>query len=303
MNLSIALDRAEIPVLLISGWQDIFLTQTLEQYRRLHERGVDVAHHHRSVVAPGGGGRRRPDHHRRDLRLDGGARRRRGHRRRVEPGAGVRDRRGRVARPAHLAARRPRRPPSTSRSHRDLSAEPPADDAPASSFLYDPAHPTPTVGGPLLGLRCVKDDTELADRADVACWTTDVLDEDLEVLGHPDRRAGPRAATTPTSTCSSGSPRSAPTGVRTTSPRGTDASIRTGPRARSPWSCGPWPTASWPAPVCACWWRVDPIPSSPATWAPATTRRPASSCRAARHTIHHGQGGCSRLVLPRSLGG
>lgn len=43
MHLRDALERTEIPVLLLSGWQDLFLEQTLEQYGRLRERGVDVA--------------------------------------------------------------------------------------------------------------------------------------------------------------------------------------------------------------------------------------------------------------------
>ena len=38
-----ALDRVEVPVLLIGGWQDIFLRQTLHQYAHLRGRGVDVA--------------------------------------------------------------------------------------------------------------------------------------------------------------------------------------------------------------------------------------------------------------------
>ena len=38
-----ALDRATVPVLLLSGWQDIFLDQTITQYRHLRGRGVDVA--------------------------------------------------------------------------------------------------------------------------------------------------------------------------------------------------------------------------------------------------------------------
>ena len=43
MQLSGALDRVQVPVLLQGGWQDLFLRQTIEQYRHLHGRGVDVA--------------------------------------------------------------------------------------------------------------------------------------------------------------------------------------------------------------------------------------------------------------------
>jgi len=38
-----ALERMQVPVLLLSGWQDVFLGQTLAQYGRLRDRGVDVA--------------------------------------------------------------------------------------------------------------------------------------------------------------------------------------------------------------------------------------------------------------------
>ncbi|MGA8544555.1 MAG: CocE/NonD family hydrolase, partial [Mycobacterium sp.] len=54
------------------------------------------------------------------------------------------------------------------------------------SFRYDPADPTPTIGGRLLspdgGYR---DDTALAARSDVLSFTTDVLDQDLCVIGKP----------------------------------------------------------------------------------------------------------------------
>ena len=43
MRYHAALDRVEVPVLLLGGWQDIFLRQTLQQYRHLRDRGVDVA--------------------------------------------------------------------------------------------------------------------------------------------------------------------------------------------------------------------------------------------------------------------
>ncbi len=43
MQLGDALDRLNVPVLLQSGWQDVFVGQTFEQYERLHARGVDVA--------------------------------------------------------------------------------------------------------------------------------------------------------------------------------------------------------------------------------------------------------------------
>ena len=44
VQLGAALDRTDVPVLLQSGWQDVFLDQTLEQYVHLRERKVDVGH-------------------------------------------------------------------------------------------------------------------------------------------------------------------------------------------------------------------------------------------------------------------
>ncbi len=43
MVLDEALERVQVPVLLQTGWQDLFLEQTLEQYARLSARGLDVA--------------------------------------------------------------------------------------------------------------------------------------------------------------------------------------------------------------------------------------------------------------------
>ncbi|MBU3751715.1 MAG: CocE/NonD family hydrolase [Mycobacterium sp.] len=43
MRMTHALDRCAVPVLLISGWQDIFVDQTITQYRHLRRRGMDVA--------------------------------------------------------------------------------------------------------------------------------------------------------------------------------------------------------------------------------------------------------------------
>ena len=38
-----ALAKSEVPTLLVGGWQDLFLDQTIDQYLSLSERGVDVA--------------------------------------------------------------------------------------------------------------------------------------------------------------------------------------------------------------------------------------------------------------------
>jgi len=64
-----------------------------------------------------------------------------------------------------------------------LSGEPAGASAP-DAYRYDPADPTPAVGG----VRMVRDsgrvdNTELEARADVLTYTTAVLDEDVEVIG------------------------------------------------------------------------------------------------------------------------
>src|ERR1700756_4907431 len=51
-----------------------------------------------------------------------------------------------------------------------------------STFTYDPATPTPVVGGPLLSAKGgYRDDSRLAGRADVLSFTGDVLTSDLYV--------------------------------------------------------------------------------------------------------------------------
>lgn len=40
MALADTLDKIDVPVLLIGGWQDLFLEQTLTQFQRLQARGV-----------------------------------------------------------------------------------------------------------------------------------------------------------------------------------------------------------------------------------------------------------------------
>ncbi len=184
MRLGDALDRVQCPVLLQSGWQDVFVDQTMEQYERLHARGVDVAltvgpwtH-----IEPATKGRDFVvneildwlDEHLAD--------------------SGVRSR----PTPVHLFVT------GAAQQWRDLPAWPPAttdrvfhlrpngglgdDPAPAGStatFTYDPADPTPTIGGPTLLRGGYKDDSALASRRDAVTFTTDPLNRPLEVIGYP----------------------------------------------------------------------------------------------------------------------
>ena len=67
-----------------------------------------------------------------------------------------------------------------------LADAPPSATAPASVFTYNPADPTPTVGGRLLSPEGgYRDDTRLAQRADVLSFTGDPLPADLYVVGIP----------------------------------------------------------------------------------------------------------------------
>ncbi len=184
MQHGVALDRVEVPVLLFGGWQDIFLEQTIHQYQRLHERGVDVAMtigawSHLDTVAKGLPVTTRETWEWLEVHVAKRAARRRSSPVRVYvTGAGEwRD--------------LPTWPPQTSTTTwflqpgRRLSLDPPAADGPPSSFTFDPADPTPTIGGPLLSTKCYVDDTGLAARPDVLSFTSAPLDGAVEVMGSP----------------------------------------------------------------------------------------------------------------------
>jgi putative CocE/NonD family hydrolase len=183
LQLHQALERTQIPVLLLSGWQDLFLEQTLAQYQRLREREVPVA----VTIGPWT------------------------HAQMMTKGAPtvIRESLGWLG--AHLAgtrrlARKPVRLHVNGHGWRDLDDWPPAmpehvlylnpagqlgDTAPgadtqASSFTYYPTDPTPTIGGRLLSPEGgYRNDTRLAERADVLTFTGDPLPADLYVVGNP----------------------------------------------------------------------------------------------------------------------
>ncbi|CDO86185.1 hydrolase [Mycobacterium triplex] len=178
-------DRTNIPVLLIGGWQDLFLSQTLEQYRRLKANGSNPALHIGAWT---------------HLQMLGKA-------------AGLITRETLPWLARHLgsvtsAERSPVRifvtggpgwrelpdwpPASQSRTlylnaGGALSEEAPAEDGSRSCFTYDPADPTPTIGGPLLSASNAgyRDDTALSVRDDVITFTTTRLTRDWEVIGTP----------------------------------------------------------------------------------------------------------------------
>lgn len=189
MRMTRALDRCTVPVLLISGWQDIFVDQTIAQYRHLHSRGVDVA----MTIGPWT------------------------HDEMVTKATGSAAAETLTWLGSHLARQSipPRRSPvriyltGKRGGWADLSDWPPpvtdhtfhlqpsgrlGADAPVSgsptfqheTFRYEPAHPTPTVGGRLLTRQSgYRDDSSLARRADVLSFTSAPLESDLCVCGHP----------------------------------------------------------------------------------------------------------------------
>ena len=194
MQLSGALDRVQVPVLLQGGWQDLFLRQTIEQYRHLRGRGVDVAltvgpWTHADVATKAGRIIMNELLGWLDERLAG-----------TEPGA---------AAPAHKAPVRvfvteadewrdlPGWPPATSEqilypqpgggrrgSQVQLALGQPA--LGPAMFTYDPADPTPTIGGrSLVPPYGYADDSALAERPDVLAFTGPPLPEPLEVFGAP----------------------------------------------------------------------------------------------------------------------
>lgn len=178
-----ALDRTEIPVLLIGGWQDAFLEQTLTQYRRLNERGVPVgltvgAWTHNDLQVRGSRTVVRESLDWLDTHLAGRGSKRRNPVRVKVNGDGWLD--------------LPEWPPTM--PERVLYLQPtgrigdavPPETAPSSAFTYNPAKPTPTLGGRLLSPEAgYRKDQQLAERPDVLCFTGDRLATDLYVVGTP----------------------------------------------------------------------------------------------------------------------
>ena len=67
-----------------------------------------------------------------------------------------------------------------------LSPEAPPPSSPPDRYRYDPADPTPAVGGPLFGMwgkRGAVDNRELESRPDVLVYTTPPLERDMEIVG------------------------------------------------------------------------------------------------------------------------
>ena len=181
-----ALDRVEIPVLLQAGWQDRFAEQQFDAYARLSERGAPVAltvgdWTHVQTAAKGWGRLTLETLDWLDRHLGGGR------------STTMDDRPVRVQLMGTPEWRSfPSWPPPTVERVLHLGADgglsagsPPGGGV--TRFTYDPADPTPAVGGrvvtPAMAGRC--DNRVLEARADVRTFTSEPLTEPLEVYGRP----------------------------------------------------------------------------------------------------------------------
>ncbi|WP_240436426.1 CocE/NonD family hydrolase [Streptomyces sporangiiformans] len=183
VSLAGAAERLSVPTSLITGWHDALVDQTFEQYDRLRQAGCDAAllvgpWTHTSALQQGW-----PEVFAESL-------------------AWLR---------AHLCADRSGLRPTGVRVHiggenawRDLddwprspatgswfptpdghlTREAPTNSAPLTSFRYDPADPTPSLGGPLLSRTAgPRDNSALEARDDVLTFTGPPLAEPVDILG------------------------------------------------------------------------------------------------------------------------
>ncbi|MGX7758288.1 CocE/NonD family hydrolase [Streptomyces angustmyceticus] len=183
VDAGVAAERLTVPTSLITGWYDVGLDQTLQQYCRLRRAGCDAAllvgpWTHHSALQQGW-----PEVFAESLGWL------RAHL--CDDPSGLRGTRARV----HMGGRRtcqdlPDWPPATTDRHWHLDGDgilhtrPPEHPWAPVSFRYDPADPTPSVGGPVLsGKAGSQDNTALEARNDVLTFTTAPLTEPLDVLG------------------------------------------------------------------------------------------------------------------------
>jgi uncharacterized protein len=188
-----ALERITAPVLLVGGWHDLFIEQTLEQYRTLAARGGPT----RMVVGPWA---------HLDLTSHGSVA--------ITESLAWLDR---YAGPARNSRRGPRPagrpdhpvriwvggegagewreipdwpPPGTAQQRWYLGARgslgtaEPSPGIPAAGFRYDPADPTPSPGGAIMAVNAgSRDNGAVERRLDVLVFSSDPLDEPVEVVG------------------------------------------------------------------------------------------------------------------------
>jgi uncharacterized protein len=180
-----ALRNVRFPVMLEGGWADIFLRQTLRHWQVLHERGMDLQVRisndtHTSVITKLLDG----TYPRRCLAWIDGVDRDAA---RVAKSPPYEVRVGGTKR----EVRAPEKWPPASRDHvlfptGGTQLAPAPTDRALLHFTFDPAHPTPSVGGHTItndaGFRL---NNAVEQRDDVLVFTGERLENDLVVIGHP----------------------------------------------------------------------------------------------------------------------
>ncbi|MDK0523059.1 CocE/NonD family hydrolase [Streptomyces sp. ML-6] len=176
-------DRLTVPTSLITGWHDVLADQTFEQYDRLRRAGCETAllvgpWTHTSALQQGW-----PEVFAESLAWL------RAHLE-ADP-SGLRPTKVRVHNGGEDAWRDlDDWPPATAAAPwfpapgGHLTRQAPTDSAPLTSFRYDPADPTPSVGGPVLSRAAgPRDNSDLEAREDVLTFTGPPLTEPVDVLG------------------------------------------------------------------------------------------------------------------------
>jgi putative CocE/NonD family hydrolase len=183
-----ALDQVAVPTLLVSGTHDFFVEQTMRQYQTLRQRGVTVAltlgpwNHMNAdmgvairetlawldAYADGNGTARSPRRFPVHAWVSGADQ---WHELPDWPPAGT------MPTTLHLRA-----------GGRLTAAQP--DDGEESVFTFDPANPTPSVGGRLMSMKTAggQDNSSLERRPDILTFSTEPLENAAEVAGVPQVR-------------------------------------------------------------------------------------------------------------------
>lgn len=182
-RLGAALATSEVPTLLVSGWHDAFLDQTLEQYDALRGRDIPVSltigpWRHMDTVAKAAAEVTRETLAWLDRHLDTSA-----------PAQDVSAVRTFVT-GAEEWRSLPEWPPPVADVELGLAAGRLTDtrgDDGASSFVFDPADPTPAVGGRVLDQigAGVKDNGTLLRRPDIVTFSGEPLERSWEICGRP----------------------------------------------------------------------------------------------------------------------
>jgi putative CocE/NonD family hydrolase len=180
MRLGEALKRTQIPILIITGWYDLFIQQSIEQYMELKERGCNVSltvgpwNHMKGSFAP------KTSQHGLDW-IDEHLGKSQEAKRKAPVQyfvTGAEEWRDAAVYPVPTI-------PSIFYLHGDgqLSNDTSANDSALSTFTYNPQNPTPNMGGNGLLSGGRADDTELANRDDVLTFDSTTLEGDMEICG------------------------------------------------------------------------------------------------------------------------